>query len=271
MERAVLGGKVTTTGGRGDLDLSAPGLAVPDGDDIVVIPDAPASPSRGRMRAFLVGAIVLVLAAAGITIALVNRDDSGTTRVSSIAKRAPTPTIKPSTKRVVAKKPHKVPSRPRASVPIPVVVTTIPVNVGGGAPAGPPPVTPTLPVAPPTTPSYPPSMLTWQTSPAALTIKAGGHAVVSVTVTNPTDGTVTLGQPLSCPPALKPNNGGAAIAGGGVCEQMAQVMSPHQTLTRQYTIYATDSADASGAPLAPGRYTATFENLHAITVTVTAS
>ena len=52
--------------------------------------------------------------------------------------------------------------------------------------------------------------------------------------------------------------------------QMAQVMSPHQTLTQRYRIYATNTGDASGAPLEPGRYTARFENLHSIWVTVTA-
>jgi len=261
---------VTTTGGRGDLDLSAPDLVAPDGDDIVVIPDAPASTSRGRRRAILAGAIVLVLVAAGITIAAVNRDDGRTTSLSSVAKRAPSPTTQPSPKRVVkapAKKPAKPVVKPPVSTPKSVATQTLP---SFGEPAGPPPVTPTPPTAPPTTPSYPPSMLTWQTTPGALTIKTGGHAVVSVTVTNPTDGTVTLGQPLSCPPVLQPNNGGPAVA-GGVCAQMAQVMSPHQTLTQQYTIYATSTGDASGAPLPLGRYTARFENLHPMTVTVTAS
>jgi len=90
-----------------------------------------------------------------------------------------------------------------------------------------------------------------------------------VTVLNPTDGTVTLGQPLSCPPVLTPENGGAAIA-PGVCAQMAQVMSPLQTLTQHYTIYATTTGDASGKPLAVGRYRARFENLRSIWVTVTA-
>jgi hypothetical protein len=267
MFRAVLGGTLTTTGGRGDLDLSAPDLGAPDGDDIVVIPDAPTSTSRGRMRAFLVGAIVLALVAAGITIALVNRDSPAPTRLRSVAKRAPSPTTKPIPKRVVAKKPGKTPAPPRTTVPH--VATTVPTNVGGGTPVAPPPVTPTVPTTLPVTPSYPPSVLTWQATPAALTIKAGGHAGVSVTVLNPTDGTVTLGQPLSCQPVLTPENGGAAIA-PGVCAQMAQLMSPLQTLTQPYTIYATTTGDASGQPLAIGRYRARFENLHSNWVTVTA-
>ena len=52
--------------------------------------------------AFLVGAIVLVLVAAGITIGLVNRGDgSASPRLRSVAKRAPSPTTKPIPKRVV--------------------------------------------------------------------------------------------------------------------------------------------------------------------------
>jgi hypothetical protein len=113
-------------------------------------------------------------------------------------------------------------------------------------------------------------VLTWQTTPAELAIKAGGHANVSVTVLNPTDGNVTLGQPLSCAPVLTPENGGSAI-GNGVCVQMAQVMSPLQTLTQQYTIYSTKTGDASGAPLGVGRYMVRFENLHSIWLSVTAS
>ncbi len=113
-------------------------------------------------------------------------------------------------------------------------------------------------------------MLAWQTTPSALTVKAGGHATIAVTVTNPTDGTVTLGQPLSCAPVITPEHGGSAIA-SGVCEAMAQIMAPHQVLTQQYTIYATSSGDASGAPLAIGRYAVRFENLHSIWMTVTAN
>src|SRR5258707_1387744 len=96
MDRAVAGGIVTTTGGRGD------------GDDIEVFPEAPSPRSRGRMRSFLVGAIVVVLAAAAITIALINRDGTDSTRLSSIAKRAQSPTT-PSVKRAGAKNHVKAP------------------------------------------------------------------------------------------------------------------------------------------------------------------
>ncbi len=259
---------MTTTGGRGDVDLTAPDLGTAGGDDIEIIPAAPSPPSRGRMRAFLVGAIVLVLAAAAISIALINRDGTGSSRLSSIAKHQPSPTSHPRPKRVATKPAAKKTGKPRVSVPTGSVVT-VP-NVGSPTTAGTPAVTPTLPTTPPTTPSYPPSVLVWQTTPAALTVKAGGHATVAVTLLNPTDGNVTLGQPLSCAPVVTPEHGGNAI-GNGVCVAMTQVMTPLQTLTQQYTIYATSSGDGSGTPLATGRYRVHFENLHTIWMTVTAS
>ena len=61
------------------------------------------------------------------------------------------------------------------------------------------------------------------------------------------------------------------MIGAAICEQMAQIMSPHSQLTQHFTIYATDTGDASGQPLKPGVYTATFENLFKIKVNVTAS
>src|SRR5438046_1194574 len=95
MVRAVLGGRVTTTGGRGDVDLDAPVFDAADGDDIVVIPDVPHARPRGRMRAFLVAAIVTVLAAAGITAAVVSRGDTGATRLRSVSSaHTPSPKIK---------------------------------------------------------------------------------------------------------------------------------------------------------------------------------
>ena len=87
-------------------------------------------------------------------------------------------------------------------------------------------------------------------------------------MTNPTAGTVDLPHPLSCAPTLLRANG--AAVGFGVCTEMVQVMRPHQTLARHYTIYATKTADASGAPLAAGSYTARVEDLFSVNVTVTA-
>jgi hypothetical protein len=270
MDRAVAGGIVKTTGGRGDVDLTALDLGTPDGDDIDIIPDQPATRSRGRMRAFLVGAIVVVLGAAAITIASVNRDGTDSTRLRAIGTHKPAVTPKPGPKRVATKPPVKAPvKKPRVVAPPSSVVMTTP-NVASPTTVGIPAVQPTLPTTPAPTPAYPPSVLTWQFTPAALTVKAGGHTTVSVTVLNPTDGNVTLGQPLSCAPVITPENGGAGI-GNGVCVQMAQVMTPLQTLTQQYTIYATSTGDTSGNPLAAGRYNVRFENLKTIWMTVTAS
>jgi len=111
-------------------------------------------------------------------------------------------------------------------------------------------------------------VLQWKTTPSAISIKAGGHKTFTVTVTNPTAGTVTLPQPLSCAPTLRGPKG--ATFGFGVCVEMVQVLSPHQVLSHTYTIYATDSASAGGNALKPGNYTVTIENLHTVNVHITA-
>ena len=93
---------------------------------------------------------------------------------------------------------------------------------------------------------------------------------LTVTVVNPTAGTVTLAHPLSCPPTLQPVHG--APIGGVVCERDgAGDGAALATWSQHYTIYATDTGDASGAPLAPGAYIVNVENLHNVKVTITAS
>src|SRR6266705_88627 len=143
MVRAVLGGTVTTTGGRGDVHLDAPVIDSADGDDIVVMAPVPHSRPRGRMRAFLVAAIVLVLAAAGITVALVSRHDTGATKLRSVSARQPSPKIKtpPSRRARVA---TTAPKKPRIVVTTSVAPT---VPSTGVVAVAPPPVTPTAPPA----------------------------------------------------------------------------------------------------------------------------
>jgi hypothetical protein len=212
-----------------------------------------------------------VLAAAAITIGVMNRTGTDSSRLSANATHKQPPATRPTVKHPAKKPAAKVPVKAHVSIPKQAVVTTLPTNVGSPATAGTPSLTPTtVSPPPPTVASYPPQMLMWQTTPSALTVKAGGHATISLTVTNPTDGTVTLGQPLSCAPVITPENGENAI-GSGVCIEMAQIMAPHQVLTQQNTIYATSSGDASGTPLATGRYAVRFESLHSIWMTVTAN
>ena len=251
---------MTTTGGRGDVDLTAPVDEHADGDDIEVLPDSPRSTARGRMRAVLVAAIVVVLAAAGIAIAA-SRHHGGATRVST-ASRVGATTTPPAHKHPAVKKTPK-PRIIAAPTTAAGVTPSAPLAV---VPASPPPVTPaTDPVT--TVPVEPASVLQWQSTPGALTMKTGGHATFSVTVTNPTDGTVTLGTPLSCPAVLQTHHGDAVA--GVMCEQMAQVMAPHQTLTQQYTIYATDTGDSYGQTVAAGSYFARIESLYSVPVTIT--
>lgn len=255
---------MTTTGGRGDVDLTAPRIERADGDDITVIPDAPRPNSRGRMRAILVGAIVVILAVAAITIARAGSHHD-TTKLSSISKVKPQFSPgHPSHPAASVKTPTKTTTR--SGVPLVSVATQTPTSAVAVAPASVPPVTPTAPpvVTPPVEPA---SVLNWNSAPAALHVKTGKNTTFTVTVSNPTAGTVTLGQPLTCAPSLQTKQG--APIGAGLCEAMAQVMSPQQTLTQQYTISAIDSG--TGKALAPGSYVVRVENLFSIPLTVTAN
>jgi hypothetical protein len=247
---------VTTTGGP-DHSVAEPVTQEHfDGDDIVVVPDPPTR--RRRSRAFVIG-VVVVLLAAGTGIAIAATRDSGRQTVRTVAPTRPAPALTPP-KRPPVKKHARAP-KPPASIAPQTPVSSPPVVV---APLPPPPVAPTQPpvTAPP---SYPPSVLQWSATPAALTIKSGGHASFTVHVINPTNGTVTLPHPLSCAPTLRGPKG--HTIGFGVCVEMAQIMSPHETLTETYVI----KASSDGNALAPGTYTASVENLFDVKVTITAS
>ena len=277
MVRAVPGGTVTTTRGQGDVGFDAPAAQSTDspvgptidptaeGDDIEVLPE-PAQLAARRLRALAVGGVVVLLAAAAVTVGVINHRHSGTNRLNTLSVDARSPKPKPH----VAPKhplvqPHAKPHHNTATSVAVVAPTTAAAvthtTLPAVAPSTAPPVT-----APPV---ESPSVLTWQSSPATLDLTPGAHLTFSVTVSNPTDGTVTLGVPLSCAPTLETAHG-AAIS-NVMCEQIAQVLSPRQTLTQQYTVYATSTGDATGTPLAAGRYIVRVENLYSIPVTVTAS
>jgi hypothetical protein len=239
-----------------------------DGDDIVVEPGpTPSSHPRRRARELLVGGVVVVLVGAGIAVALASRDNGGSSKLQSSAPVAP-PAAHPTVPKPAVVKPAlpKPAPKPANVKPLPVVVPPVanstPTAVSTPVAASPPPTAVTMP------PVEPPSVLQWQSTPPSLSMNAGTAKSFTVSVTNPTNGTVNLPHPLSCAPALLRANGTAV--GFGVCTEMVQVMQPHQTLARHYTIYATETADASGAPLAAGSYTARVENLYSVNVTVTA-
>ena len=231
-----------------------------DGDDIVVIPDT-GHTRRRRARALVIGAVVVVLAA-GVGIAIAATRDDGKATVRTVTPRRPTPTPASPPPRTPPKRP--VVHKPRASI-APHTPLSSPPAVAVAPPSPPPAIAPTEP--PPTAPpSYPPSVLQWSATPGALTIKSGEHAVLTVHVTNPTNGTVTLPNPLSCAPTLRGPKG--HVFGSRVCAEMAQLMAPHDQLTQHYTIYATDTAAAGGGTLTPGYYTVRVENLFNVRVTV---
>ena len=93
---------------------------------------------------------------------------------------------------------------------------------------------------------------------------------VLMAVSSPSAGAQANKAAASSAPTLTPESGSAPI-GNAVCVQMAQVMTPLQTLVQQYEIYATTTGDASGEPLAVGNYRVRFANLHRIWLSVTAS
>jgi hypothetical protein len=288
------GDNVTTTGGpEHSLVDPAPGNesvndpivldndnALP-GDDIVVEPGRTESHPRRRARTLAVVIVVAVLAAIGIAVAIAARGGSdGNTKVSSSAPVNPPP-ANPSVKKspdTAAR--NSTPEKPAGNVAKPTsnviapVVPVAPTNAVAPTVAPQTPVSvaaPTTPVAPPPTmpPSNPPSVLRWTTTPSAISMKAGASVFLTVTVVNPTAGNVTLGHPMSCPPTLKPLHG--SPIGGAVCVEMAQILGPHEQVVAHYTIYATDTADAGGAPLTAGEYVVNIENLHNVKVTVTAN
>ena len=253
---------------------------IADGDDIVVVPDAPTSAPRGPRRT-IVGAVVAIVLIAGVAAAVATRHHSHSTasrNVRSVGSASPPAAHPTAPRRVVKPEPKRAPLRPLQPKPVAHNNTTTPVAVAPPVSiAAPPPATPaTSPPPPPVTappvttpPVEPASVLRCTATPAALTVKGGGNVGVTITVANPTKGTVTLGTPLSCAPVLRGPHG--AVIGQAICEQMAQLMAPHSTLTQHFTIYATDTASAGGQALKPGVYTATFENLFKIKVNVTAS
>jgi hypothetical protein len=282
------GDNVTTTGGPEHslvdpaLGSETAGEPILDGDDIVVEPSHPVSHVHRRTRELAVAIVVGVLIVIGVAVAIATRGGSGSnTHVTSSAPVHPPAASLPVKKAGVATKPRATSATAPAHVSVPPAIIVPPITPTAPAGSVVPPVTAHAPVSvvqpttPPTTPTQtappaePPSVLRWTTSPSAISIKAGGSAFLTVTVVNPTAGTVTLGHPMSCPPTLETANG--TPIGGAVCEAMAQVMAPHSQVVAHYTIYATDTADASGAPLAPGEYSAYIENLHNVKVTVTAS
>jgi hypothetical protein len=247
-----------------------------DGDDIVVEPAAPGSGSR-RIRLVIAGAIAAVLVVGGIAIAVANRNHPNLDHPSSVRSVQPvSPPAHPTPPRAITPKQPVTPQQPAAQQPKPpaAINKTAPVPVAPPAiPVAPAPATPPVasPTPPPVTtpPVEPASVLRWTANPAALSVTGGAHAIVTITVANPTKGIVTLGTPLSCPPTVRGPHG--AVFGSVICAQITQTVQPKSTLTQRYTIYATDTGDASGQALPPGVYTASFENLFKIKVNVTKS
>ncbi|HTD49650.1 MAG TPA: hypothetical protein VK771_03565, partial [Acidimicrobiia bacterium] len=238
-----------------------------DGDDIVVEPAAPHARSR-RVRLAAGAVVAAAVLVAGITAAVATRDQTHSARSSVRTVTPPYPRPAHATPPAAAHKRDTRPVRPLAPAPI----TKTPV-VYGGTPASSvahqnaPPSGGTTPPSVATPPVEPTSVLEWSAAPSTLSVKGGAQMGVTVTVVNPTNGTVTLGTPLSCPPTVRGPRG--AIIGGTLCAQITQTLAPHSRLTQRYTLYATDTGIANGKALAAGTYTATVENQFKLKVNVT--
>jgi hypothetical protein len=229
---------------RAPVDARAPVVeTAPDGDDLVVIPGGTESARSHRFRTQIVAGTVAAVVVVAITIALLVRDDGSTRRVVTLAP--PASLVAPVAN---TPKPSTAPKKPKTSTPVQAppgsLVASSPVSHAPQVSA--PPAT-----AAPAPKTYPPSALRW-TVPGAVSITQGKSKQISVTATNPTDGTIALPHPLSCTPRLDH---------GEMCAQVTQEIGAGQSAHATYTIDATD--------FGPGSYTLNVEELVTINVTVT--
>jgi hypothetical protein len=237
-----------------------------DGDDITVITHESA-PDPNRRRRIVLLAFVGVVLLAGLIAALValRHDDSTSVSTDPVAS---TPSL-PASTIATAKKDRAVAaaaatkkattatptSAAKVATPPPTIAPAVapPAATGSNPGAIPPSQPATHATTPPTVPKTSPlSALVW-TAPANVSMQSGTQVHVTVSVRNPTDGTVTLPHPLSCTPRLQHDE---------VCPEMAQLVGPHQIAGTIYVL------DATG--VAPGVYRLKLEGVRPLTVTVTA-
>jgi hypothetical protein len=228
-----------------------------EGDDIVVVPhedDQHPTHNRGVRIAIiaLVSGVAIALIAAVIAIAA-NNNSSSNVSTQHPNDVAPPPAQQPAPSDAVDVRP----STPRVSAPdvsLPIVSpkpTTLPSQSHpGGNVATPPQQQPPQPPQGPKT--SPVSALQW-TGTNALTMHPGDTQTINISVKNPSDGTVSLPQQLSCPGTwvLKQND-------GPVCTENTQQLSPGASASTKLKIEAVD----------PGTYSFAVGGAYKITVTV---
>ena len=243
-----------------------------DGDDILVQPGAPRPGSR-RRRLAAAGAVAGILLVGSIAVAVADNHHSPThaSHLRAVATLH-RPTAHPTPPRA-AVKPKITHAKPVLHTPV-TTATTTSGNVAPPAsiatrPAAAPTTAASVPPPVTTPPVEPASVLEWSATPPELSVRAGAQTSVTVTVVNPTNGTVTLGTPLSCPPTMRGPRG--MVIGSFVCVQITQVIQPHTRVAQRYTIHATDTGETSGNALTPGTYTVTVEHLFTVKVNVTSN
>jgi hypothetical protein len=228
-----------------------------EGDDITVTNETVAEPRRRSFRrawliALGVGAVVLMIAI--VAFVVTSNDDAGDERVATDTGNE-SAVDSPSTSAVTlpgagTTQPVQAPSDSSPSASAPIVAPP-------SGPAATPPSAATPPAAPGTTVpaplTSPVSVLQWSATPAAITVRSGEVTTVSITVRNPSNGVVTLPNPMSCTPALD---------GSAMCAQMAEMVAPGSQHAQIYNI------DARG--IAPGSYSFVLQGgLFSVPVTVT--
>lgn len=223
-----------------------------EGDDIVVIPDEPEThTSRRRRIALVAGALAAIVAI--VVVAAVAA--GGNKSEPQVVAASPNPNLGRTAAPPKASVPTKVKPKTKTTTKTASRQTTP--HASATTPLG-AVVPPSLPNAtsPPTAATsladYPVSAIQW-TAPASLTIANNAHTTITVVAHNPTNGMITLPQPLTCAPSLK---------GDAMCTAMAQILTPGASATAHYTI--------DGGEVPPGDYTLVVEGVLKIKVKVTA-
>ena len=220
-----------------DVDVTERVDAAHEGDDIAIVVPDPEHPThkRGTREAVIAGVAVVVLVALGAWLIGQGTKD----RKVITQNAAPTPAAQqPVATNNAGAQPTNAPtaSTPKRSTPANNAtskVASAPARNNGGANnAGvPPQQTPQPPSGPKTSPL---SALVW-TGSHSVDVPANTTKTITITVSNPTDGTVMLPHQLSCPSTWK-------LTDSPVCAQVTQQVAPHAHLTTTLTIDATGAA-----------------------------
>ncbi len=218
-----------------DVDVTERVEAAHDGDDIAVVVSDPEHPTHthGARVAVIAGIAAVVLATIGAwVISQGVKDPKVITQHAAATPAAQQPAVAGA----VGAQPTNAPTASTTQGSTPVSnptskVTSAPARNNGGSnnavapPAQPPAQQPSGPKTSPV------SALVW-TGKHSVDVPLNGTTTITITVSNPTDGTVTLPHQLSCPSTW-------ILTDAPVCAEVTQQIAPHASLTTKLTIDAT--------------------------------